>query len=154
MSSQHFISHYQVIFFFFSLEKYWRKYQYASRFVHLVRSKSPKITYFSRYAKCILMENSPDADFEVWFYDGKYHLEMIIFPLQFIIQQFFFNSAPQVYKLYIYTNQLHSTVYYMLNMLTKFIYINSLFSNMYISSLSHFSSDLITLRLIVQNHLK
>ncbi|XP_008697939.1 serine/threonine-protein kinase PLK4 [Ursus americanus] len=51
-------------------EKYWRKYQYASRFVQLVRSKSPKITYFTRYAKCILMENSPDADFEVWFYDG------------------------------------------------------------------------------------
>ncbi|XP_033615910.1 serine/threonine-protein kinase PLK4 isoform X1 [Fukomys damarensis] len=51
-------------------EKYWRKYQYASRFVQLVRSRSPKITYFTRYAKCILMENSPDADFEVWFYDG------------------------------------------------------------------------------------
>ncbi|XP_053434094.1 serine/threonine-protein kinase PLK4 isoform X2 [Nycticebus coucang] len=51
-------------------EKYWRKYQYASRFVQLVRSKSPKITYFTRYAKCVLMENSPDADFEVWFYDG------------------------------------------------------------------------------------
>ncbi|XP_048189776.1 serine/threonine-protein kinase PLK4 isoform X2 [Perognathus longimembris pacificus] len=51
-------------------EKYWRKYQYASRFVQLVRSKTPKITYFTRYAKCILMENSPGADFEVWFYDG------------------------------------------------------------------------------------
>ncbi|XP_055990497.1 serine/threonine-protein kinase PLK4 [Sorex fumeus] len=51
-------------------EKYWRKYQYASRFVQLVRSKSPKITYFTRYAKCILMENSPGADFEAWFYDG------------------------------------------------------------------------------------
>ncbi|XP_045408254.1 serine/threonine-protein kinase PLK4 isoform X2 [Lemur catta] len=51
-------------------EKYWRKYQYASRFVQLVRSKSPKITYFTRYAKCVLMENSPNADFEVWFYDG------------------------------------------------------------------------------------
>ncbi|XP_036169141.1 serine/threonine-protein kinase PLK4 isoform X2 [Myotis myotis] len=51
-------------------EKYWRKYQYASRFVQLVRSKSPKITYFTKYAKCILMENSPCADFEVWFYDG------------------------------------------------------------------------------------
>ncbi|XP_021564760.1 serine/threonine-protein kinase PLK4, partial [Carlito syrichta] len=51
-------------------EKYWRKYQYASRFVELVRSKSPKITYFTRYAKCVLMENSPGADFEVWFYDG------------------------------------------------------------------------------------
>ncbi|KAM4834180.1 serine/threonine-protein kinase PLK4 isoform 2-T2 [Thomomys bottae] len=51
-------------------EKYWRKYQYVSRFVQLVRSKTPKITYFTRYAKCILMENSPGADFEVWFYDG------------------------------------------------------------------------------------
>lgn len=51
-------------------EKYWKKYQYASRFVQLVRSKSPKITYFTKYAKCILMENSPGADFEVWFYDG------------------------------------------------------------------------------------
>ncbi|XP_008266169.2 serine/threonine-protein kinase PLK4 isoform X1 [Oryctolagus cuniculus] len=51
-------------------EKYWRKYQYASRFVQLVRSKSPKITYFTKYAKCVLMENSPGADFEVWFYDG------------------------------------------------------------------------------------
>ncbi|XP_042540744.1 serine/threonine-protein kinase PLK4 isoform X1 [Dipodomys spectabilis] len=51
-------------------EKYWRKYQYASRFVQLVRSKTPKITYFTKYAKCILMENSPGADFEVWFYDG------------------------------------------------------------------------------------
>ncbi|XP_016058812.1 PREDICTED: serine/threonine-protein kinase PLK4 [Miniopterus natalensis] len=51
-------------------EKYWRKYQYASRFVQLVRSKSPKITYFTKYAKCVLMENSPYADFEVWFYDG------------------------------------------------------------------------------------
>nr|6N46_A Chain A, Serine/threonine-protein kinase PLK4 [Homo sapiens]6N46_B Chain B, Serine/threonine-protein kinase PLK4 [Homo sapiens]6N46_C Chain C, Serine/threonine-protein kinase PLK4 [Homo sapiens]6N46_D Chain D, Serine/threonine-protein kinase PLK4 [Homo sapiens]6N46_E Chain E, Serine/threonine-protein kinase PLK4 [Homo sapiens]6N46_F Chain F, Serine/threonine-protein kinase PLK4 [Homo sapiens]6N46_G Chain G, Serine/threonine-protein kinase PLK4 [Homo sapiens]6N46_H Chain H, Serine/threonin len=51
-------------------EKYWRKYQYASRFVQLVREKEPKIEYFDRYAKCILMENSPGADFEVWFYDG------------------------------------------------------------------------------------
>ncbi|KAM7142971.1 serine/threonine-protein kinase PLK4 isoform 2-T2 [Molossus nigricans] len=56
-------------------EKYWRKYQYASRFVQLVRSKSPKITYFTKYAKCVLMENSPGADFEVWFYDGaKIHI--------------------------------------------------------------------------------
>lgn len=58
---------------FSSSEKYWRKYQYASRFIQLVRSKTPKITYFTRYAKCILMENSPGADFEVWFYDGEYN---------------------------------------------------------------------------------
>lgn len=51
------------------------------------------------------MENSPDADFEVWFYDGKYHLKMVIFfPLVYNLVVFFFNSAPQVYKLYIHTN--------------------------------------------------
>lgn len=75
--SQHFIP--LNMYFFPPLEKYWRKYQYASRFVQLVRSKSPKITYFTRYAKCVLMENSPGADFEVWFYNGKCHFKMVIF---------------------------------------------------------------------------
>ncbi|XP_073459848.1 serine/threonine-protein kinase PLK4 isoform X1 [Aquarana catesbeiana] len=51
-------------------EKYWKKYQYAWKFTELVRSKTPKVTYYSRYAKCMLMENSPNADFEVCFYDG------------------------------------------------------------------------------------
>lgn len=81
MSSQNFIPILGNFFSFLPQEKYWRKYQYASRFVQLVRSKSPKITYFTRYAKCVLMENSPGADCEVWFYDGKYHLEMKNFSL-------------------------------------------------------------------------
>ncbi|XP_048387597.1 serine/threonine-protein kinase PLK4 isoform X2 [Stegostoma tigrinum] len=51
-------------------EKYWKKYQYASKFVHLVRSKTPKVTLYTKYAKCMLMENSPQADVEVCFYDG------------------------------------------------------------------------------------
>ncbi|CAN2388851.1 positive regulation of centriole replication [Pristimantis euphronides] len=51
-------------------EKYWKKYQYASKFIQLVRSKTPKVTYYTRYAKCMLMENSPNADVEVCFYDG------------------------------------------------------------------------------------
>ncbi|XP_068136107.1 serine/threonine-protein kinase PLK4 isoform X2 [Hyperolius riggenbachi] len=51
-------------------EKYWKKYQYALKFTELVRSKTPKVTYYTRYAKCMLMENSPNADFEVCFYDG------------------------------------------------------------------------------------
>nr|DBA28940.1 TPA: hypothetical protein GDO54_009222 [Pyxicephalus adspersus] len=51
-------------------EKYWKKYQYASKFTELVRSKTPKVTYYTRYAKCMLMENSPNADLEVCFYDG------------------------------------------------------------------------------------
>ncbi|XP_069130395.1 serine/threonine-protein kinase PLK4-like isoform X3 [Argopecten irradians] len=53
-------------------EKYWKKYQYAFRFVKLVRSKTPKVTLFTSRAKCMLMENSPDADFEAIFYDGTY----------------------------------------------------------------------------------
>ncbi|NXN95580.1 PLK4 kinase, partial [Rhinopomastus cyanomelas] len=51
-------------------EKYWKKYQYAAKFVQLVRTKTPKVTFYSRYAKCMLMENSPAADVEVCFYDG------------------------------------------------------------------------------------
>ncbi|CAH1776949.1 unnamed protein product [Owenia fusiformis] len=51
-------------------EKYWKKYQYAARFVKLVRSKTPKVTLYTRQAKCMLMENTPQADFEVLFYDG------------------------------------------------------------------------------------
>uniref|UniRef100_A0A8C2ZCN0 Serine/threonine-protein kinase SAK n=1 Tax=Cyclopterus lumpus TaxID=8103 RepID=A0A8C2ZCN0_CYCLU len=51
-------------------EKYWKKYQYASRFVQLVKSKTPKVTFYTKYAKVMLMENSPNADLEVCFYDG------------------------------------------------------------------------------------
>ncbi|MBN3305585.1 PLK4 kinase, partial [Amia calva] len=51
-------------------EKYWKKYQYATKFVQLVKSKTPKVTLYTKYAKCMLMENSPNADLEVCFYDG------------------------------------------------------------------------------------
>ncbi|ETE69088.1 Serine/threonine-protein kinase PLK4, partial [Ophiophagus hannah] len=51
-------------------EKYWKKYQYAAKFVQLVRSKTPKVTFYTRYAKCMLMENSAPADAEICFYDG------------------------------------------------------------------------------------
>jgi len=50
--------------------KYWKKYQYATRFVHLVRKKTPKVTMYSKHAKCMLMENFPHPDFEVCFYNG------------------------------------------------------------------------------------
>ena len=52
-------------------QKYWKKYQYAAKFVNVLRSKTPKITYYTSLAKCMLMENSPKANFEVLFYDGK-----------------------------------------------------------------------------------
>uniref|UniRef100_A0A665WQM4 Serine/threonine-protein kinase PLK4 n=1 Tax=Echeneis naucrates TaxID=173247 RepID=A0A665WQM4_ECHNA len=51
-------------------EKYWKKYQYASKFVQLVKSKTPKVTLYTKFAKVMLMENSPNADLEVCFYDG------------------------------------------------------------------------------------
>ena len=41
------------------------------RFVKLVRSKTPKVTLYTQRAKCMLMENGPNADFEAVFYDGK-----------------------------------------------------------------------------------
>lgn len=63
---------YQRGFAFSFLEKYWKKYQYAAKFVQLVRTKTPKVTFYTRYAKCMLMENSPTADVEVCFYDGMY----------------------------------------------------------------------------------
>ncbi|XP_041942363.1 LOW QUALITY PROTEIN: serine/threonine-protein kinase PLK4 [Alosa sapidissima] len=51
-------------------EKYWKKYQYATKFVQLVKSKTPKVTLYTSYGKCMLMENAPSADLEVCFYDG------------------------------------------------------------------------------------
>ncbi|XP_012155666.1 serine/threonine-protein kinase PLK4 isoform X2 [Ceratitis capitata] len=48
--------------------KHWKKYIYASRFVNLVKAKTPKVTYFSKQAKCHLMESMDD--FEVFFYSG------------------------------------------------------------------------------------
>ena len=49
--------------------KYWKKYLYAERFTTLVRAKTPKITLYTRQAKCYLMENSA-RDFEAYFYLG------------------------------------------------------------------------------------
>lgn len=57
--------------FYLVLEKYWKKYQYASKFVQLVKSKTPKVTLYTKYAKVMLMENCPNADLEVCFYDGE-----------------------------------------------------------------------------------
>ncbi|XP_061824895.2 serine/threonine-protein kinase PLK4-like [Nerophis lumbriciformis] len=51
-------------------EKYWKKYQYASKFVQMVKSKTPKVIHYTTYGKVMLMENSPNADLEVNFYDG------------------------------------------------------------------------------------
>ena len=47
-----------------------KKYMYAARFVDLVRTKTPKIIFYSPQAKCTLMENCPFPDFHVSFYNG------------------------------------------------------------------------------------
>lgn len=61
---------------FFITEKYWKKYQYASKFVQLVKSKTPKVTLYTKNAKVMLMENSPTADLEVCFYDGELNVHV------------------------------------------------------------------------------
>ncbi|XP_030375215.1 serine/threonine-protein kinase PLK4 isoform X2 [Scaptodrosophila lebanonensis] len=55
--------------------KHWKKYVYAARFVSLVKSKTPKLTYFSAEAKCQLMENM--SDFEIYFYSGAKVLKFL-----------------------------------------------------------------------------
>ncbi|XP_072943660.1 serine/threonine-protein kinase PLK4 [Epargyreus clarus] len=50
-------------------QKHWKKYLYASRFVDLVKAKTPKITLYSSLAKCQLMENG--TDIEMFFYSGE-----------------------------------------------------------------------------------
>ncbi|XP_059174860.1 serine/threonine-protein kinase PLK4-like [Physella acuta] len=49
-------------------ERYIEKYQYAQRFVKLVRAKTNKVTLYTDLAKCTLMETN--VDFTVEFYDG------------------------------------------------------------------------------------
>lgn len=51
-------------------QRYWKKYQYASQFVGLVRAKTPKVTLYTELAKCMLMENGGNPDYEACFYDG------------------------------------------------------------------------------------
>lgn len=50
--------------------KHHKSYIYAWRFVNLVRSKTTKITLFTHRAKCFFMENGPEPDCELCFYDG------------------------------------------------------------------------------------
>ncbi|XP_013119238.2 serine/threonine-protein kinase PLK4 [Stomoxys calcitrans] len=49
--------------------KHHKKYAYAARFVDLVKSKTPKVTYYSTRAKFALMESLDD--YETSFYDGS-----------------------------------------------------------------------------------
>lgn len=53
-------------------QRYWKKYQYASQFVGLVRAKTPKVTMYTDQAKCMLMENGSNPDYEACFYNGTF----------------------------------------------------------------------------------
>ncbi|KAJ0180554.1 hypothetical protein K1T71_003958 [Dendrolimus kikuchii] len=50
-------------------QKHWKKYLYASRFVDLVKAKTPKITLYTSLAKCQLMESGTDID--LFYYTGE-----------------------------------------------------------------------------------
>lgn len=43
-----------------------------------MKSKTPKVTLYTKYAKVMLMENSPNADLEVCFYDGRSEILYIV----------------------------------------------------------------------------
>lgn len=43
---------------------------YAFRFVKLVQAKTSKLTLYTQRAKCVFMENGPQPDCEVHFYNG------------------------------------------------------------------------------------
>jgi len=47
-----------------------RKYIYASRFIKLVRAKTPKLTIYTQRSKCMFMENGPQPNYEMYFYTG------------------------------------------------------------------------------------
>ncbi|XP_054724483.1 serine/threonine-protein kinase PLK4-like [Uloborus diversus] len=51
---------------------HWKKYIHASRFVDSIKVKTPKITFFCNRAKAmlIMMENVPNPDFHMRFYNG------------------------------------------------------------------------------------
>lgn len=50
--------------------RHYKKYQYADKFVNLVKAKTPKLTIYTNSAKILYMENGPDPDCEVHFYKG------------------------------------------------------------------------------------
>lgn len=49
---------------------YFQKYNVAAKYVQSIREKLPKVTLYTRTAECKLMENEPEANFKVVFYDG------------------------------------------------------------------------------------
>ncbi|XP_063934140.1 serine/threonine-protein kinase PLK4-like isoform X2 [Zophobas morio] len=55
-------------------EKYHKLYEYARSFVELVRSKTPKVTFYTDKARCMLMETL--AHFECKFYESDFKFSL------------------------------------------------------------------------------
>ncbi|GFR26100.1 hypothetical protein TNCT_687581 [Trichonephila clavata] len=51
-------------------KSHWKMYIMAKVFVDVLRGRTPKVTFFGKNAKCTMMENAPDPDFKMDFYDG------------------------------------------------------------------------------------
>lgn len=48
----------------------WKKYRKAAQFIQMVKAKTPKLTLYTNKAKCLLMENEPEPDFQIIYYEG------------------------------------------------------------------------------------
>jgi polo-like kinase 4 len=53
---------------------YCKKYDLASKFVKMVRSRTPKITLYTDHAKCILYDTSPDFEAQFYASGTKFHI--------------------------------------------------------------------------------
>jgi polo-like kinase 4 len=51
--------------------RYWELYKHAAQMVLIIRSMTPKVVLYTEFAKCKLMENGPNADFDASFYTGQ-----------------------------------------------------------------------------------
>lgn len=76
-------------FSFENLSKtYWKKYQFAKLFVDKVRSITSKITIYGKKAAFIMMENAPNPNYEMNFYDGIYLLFLFFISIHNFVAYF------------------------------------------------------------------
>lgn len=68
--------------------KYWKRYQFAKVFVDKVRSITSKITIYGEKAALIMMENTPNPNYEMNFYDGIYLLFLFIISIHNFVTYF------------------------------------------------------------------
>lgn len=72
-----------------------KKYKYAARFVDLVRSKTPKIIFYSPQAKCTFMENCPPDFLAVFHNDVKIHTSTLKNSIDILIPESLYAQFPK-----------------------------------------------------------